>query len=722
MIVNPICHWAGGPAPLLVYAPGLPEAGVIGNQWGDGPQLPVEQPILTSAAQYAAESLPTPSHILTFQEAQGVDVADLVGGTDYDLVDSGNASSPAFRMPARGLWIGATNDGSNHKAIEFQDLAASQHRLAAKTGTEYNFGAQSWAMFIIYRHYETSGTTKYICGKAGSLVSAGWHLTTEGYFRVEDQSGHSVGCSATATHNGTCGGGWNYALVFVDLSVDEAGIIVNGDVDARDISAFDSSTDHADPYFIGWDAGVGAAPAGMQVAYQSWFEGAQAEAIAAAANRLGFMRQMTSQEPFTNCPIDAAPSDAGYYSNSSMYISGEDDTEGTIVAAASGIAGVSGSHQQPLKYETRLSRTNKLGSPTQLKVQNKVMDGDQFSVAGWTLVAATADKPSVVGWDSNAGTMPNGMRGWLNRLKVTGASGHARTANTTVVAGSYLRFSIFVQRAYPEVTDVTGGNIQIYDVTHSAWFGAVTNFTATEKWQEVVLEIIVPVGCTTIRAYIMPGAYTGTDRYCNVCYATLSGWANGANPGAPAGPIFKKQFWNDHAWPTNNFYNTAAGVSIKGAQGEIEAVVCGSSDMVTAWDVIVMAQTGASSKNIRNIQIAKTSATHPAGQPYTYGALRCYAYDNEVVPVLIGGVCEIDIADTSIEHVLVFRWNNAGLPSGNNVECTLDGGAPVGFVAAGFSAADTITTIRYGHAGTYQSITNNHEGVISSIRIWENPR
>ena len=722
MIVNPVCHWASsGEPPLLVYAPGLPDADVIGNQWGAGAQLPQEQVFYDDSASMVAAGLPAPTHILTFQEAvQGSDIDEKVGGSSYDLTDnSAGPSSPHYGLPARGLYMNGKLDGSERNAIEFlKDV--DNHQLRAKDTSVYNLGLQSWAMFFIFRTKwlgTATGASEYMGKTNPSINAPGWRI--QGDYRsltffAEDQANHLVSCGTSNV--AYSGGAWHYGFCWIDFTNDTMCLKTDLDDSAPvSIASFTGSVDSTGYYSIGYVPGPQYQESwSFQIAYQCFWTGANAESM--ISNYAPNLRKMFAPTlNYSNCPIDPDPNRSGVYQDSIGTIIGEDPAIGTLAASWAGAFGASPTqgNQKLLKYDSRISRSNKLCIATSAQCTNHAPTSELDS--GWTQVSATIESAYQVGWNTNAGTAPDGYRNTTSRVRTNGGGGHIRSSNIAVTAGTWWHASMFVQRAYPEVTDVPGVTIRLYDVTNAAWLSGTT-VTATDKWQQVKVDQVIPGTCTSIRIYIYPGTYSVT-RYVNVWGVTLAG--NKTYSAAPLGPIYKKALYRSYTYPHTTRYTGAAGSFCKGAQGEIEAVFYPNLSFVPRSSFICVFRSSLATGYLVN-QRRIVINTSTVGAPYTLMRIAGGFYDSAGA-VITGSSMRTGDISPDAEYTVVLRWNNAGLPSGNTIEMIVNGGAPIGSNTA-FTGTDTVENLIIGARDDIQTSSNVGDASIVSVRCWENPR
>jgi len=73
----------------------------------------------------------------------------------------------------------------------------------------------------------------------------------------------------------------------------------------------------------------------------------------------------------------------------------------------------------------------------------------------------------------------------------------------------------------------------------------------------------------------------------------------------------------------------------------------------------------------------------------------------------------------AIEHNMRYRWDTAGLPSGNTSEIIEDGGAPIAGSVAPWPVSDTVD---YYFFGEDETVNRQFDGHIARMRIWEFPQ
>lgn len=699
MFTNPICHWSsGGPPPLLNFAPGQPVAA-----YGTPAQLPVDQPFhYSSAAMASAGIVGTPAHIYGFQEAQGNPVLDLVGSDN--LTPAGNGTEvPLQAMPARGLYVDGTLDGSIKKAMDFEEYDVNQHRLNAAGSGVFDYGAAtSFAKFTVFRRAFRSPALRNFYSKKNGTTTQGFSLIFNAAnltLLIEETGGANNSISVSEDWYGYH---WHYALVYFNRNTNLMNLCTDlGDGVAASIAGWGTITS-TQTFGFGY-TNIYSYPGNMQIAYHAVWEGAQAEAFVAAlaANRALLWTHGSSPAA---CPVDASPA-SGVDGEQLTTIIGEDATDGTMFAAWTGQNNVRGF---PFEYNANFSSANKLGVATQDTDENTLRDSDDIrfgSLWNWTNVSVSN------GYALAEATNPFGYRK-ADRVWSTAANARLESADMTCVAGETWSFGCAVIRNWRlEDVDVPSCRLIAWDDNANAEIAATT-FDATDKWQWIRLDdFVIPVGCVDVQFWVEipwgpvithPVIGDSANRYINLCMCTAIRDAQQSHPIWNQGAAYGRTADN----PILKYTGTAAGDFIKGAQGEIELTLAGYGDFLHATRILYDNYTGAAGSENRRIIRLNTSKQ-----------IEFLVYSS--AGALVTTVTTAAIADLNTEHVIVCRWDSAGLPSGDKAEVSIDGGAYTGQNPAAWAASDTVTDHYYSDDSGLSSALN---GSLASVRIWELPR
>lgn len=673
--------------PLLNYAPGQPIA-----DYGTGPQLPREQPFFYSAAEMAAAGVSAaPAFIYGMQEAQGQPVQDLIGAADLAPAGSG-AYVPLQGLPARGIYHDSSFIGATKKCVDFEDNL-HLNRLQAANNTIHNFGTDSFCCFIVFRLGNKPGAARQIVSKKNTTTGVGWVLVLGSAVSIViEEAGGSNGTSQHLNAESWYGGHWNYAFFYLDRSTSQMRLRTSRGDGAIISTAGWGSVDSTSSFTIG--QGVYNAPF-LQVPYMAGWLGANAEAII-AADAANINRLWTHGRPAPDTPVDQTAYDYsnGVWSGIITTIVGEDEDDGIVAASWGGRdGGADEPRQYPFEYNPALSHAGQLGIATQKTDQNITLYSDNL-MTSWVVsnMARTSDYNLME-------TAPDGQH-YAIRLQSLAAGAHIETADMTCSVGQHWAFGVFVIRNRAlEGADVEGCRLIAWNDNANNEIASVT-FDATDKWQWIPLHnIIIPAGCVDIQMWI-EAPHAGTDRYINAVRATA----------------IRTDMMCHPTWRQNTILGNSSRVEaelngltpgefIKGAQGEIEVVFVAIENYIDASKTLYVCEPGAGSGNMREVRVNTSKQIE--------------FIVNNSVGVPLATVTSGIIADLTTLHVAVCRWNILGLPSGNKIEVSVDGGAYVGINPAAWPVSDTVVRHIYGDD---QGNDNALNGTLASIRVWENPR
>jgi hypothetical protein len=529
-------------------------------------------------------------------------------------------------------------------------------------------------------------------GKRANTGSAGgWKVRNPHLVRIGN------GATYNSINAGTAlgGGQWMAIMLYLNRTTQLATLYNNLTNSVPwDISTWGAITS-TDPFRIGASAGL--PQNDSMIAYMAFWRGAAAESIEAnhAANFDVLWKHGAAP---LNCPID----NAGLIGEGADVVA--DSIVNTIVGHNDelGLLHTGWMKQFPLAYNPAISRSNKLCLQLSANDRYRTSSASSYSdsPSAWglktniTVTYAFADR--VLGPDGT-------FHGYA--MTSTGSPSLIRdTTDRTALAGETQGFSIMVKRGKGETSDVAGCRLVIWDKQHAAEIAATT-FTATDKWQMIYVEGVVPAGCVdTQRQIDVPWA--GVNRVISVMKATMCGTTY-FDMMPPPSYAYGSGEVTGLASVSADYTGTIPGAFMKGAQGEIEIVfICHGNFVNGERNLFTQRSALGNYKNGHHFSLLPTKQVQ----------VELRNNGNSIVSTLASAV----IADLTTETTAVYRWNVAGLASGNKHEISINGGAFVGLNPAAWAYADTINDFFY--SGSPPTSPDRANAQTVSIRIWDAPR
>lgn len=673
------------PPPLLNFAPGQAV-----TEYGTDQQLPLVQPFYgTSAAMLAAGVTAAPRSIYLFDEATG-NILDRVN--TYHLIPQ-TPAQVFYRRKAVGFWDGSSFFG---KYCLTQSGNSNFSRLEPANLTDYDFGTDSFCIFIIYSVYRDLGVSGAILGNTNGAAAEGFMLTNNGDLRLEDDLGNSGSSSApflVTAVNSYYAGGWRYAFIDVNRSTAvgkiESPFNVGADIDLTGWGNIDST----DKFSIGATAGyVNNRAMYYLTAYMAVWQGVNAESISAnwaATNRNLLWKHGIVAN--TNIP---AVADSGKYDGVAFCYVGDEAGFGRRYAPVAGEA-AGGTRQFPWQYNAELTNTSKIGGMSSATAAiNAITRSTAFTAPQWTAVTGTATGSGI--YEAPDGSRPVAI------LTTSGADARVEHQDMTCAPGQIWDMGLCYKRAAQDDVSIT---VIAWDDNANAIIDSA-NLTATDQWQWYHFDgFTIPGGCVDVQMHILINYNAGLGNQSAIFWG-MSAFRDSS----VMRPMFTQVSTAAVTQGQSPTYITQSGLAgeyIKSDQGEIEVVFVRDSNYAGATEALFDTLDAGAGSNDRRLITINTSKQIAFSIYTSAGAL-------------IGTVVTAAIADLTTRHVAVARWDRNGLPSGNKYEVSIDGAAAVGANPAAWTAGTNLVTVLSIADGT--AATAAFSGTIESTRVWEDPR
>lgn len=659
MHTNPICHWSGATAPvgpLLDLDYRAPRASVY-------PQ---------TSAEAVALGLPAPTAIYTMQELASP-LIDTVGGVA--LTPGGTGIGALVGQRASGLYWNGSLTGASKKAIELVD---PYDHFQAPDVNVFNVGLNSFAFYVEFRVklvFSATGSPMLFTKQwtaspyAGYLVKVG----TAGSVSLEIRDG--IGSSfVTKSDARFVDGSWHRGLVvlnrtaltmqwFTDLGNSAVIAVTRGDL---------TSIDQAFRIFGGTNAGVRG-----QISQLLMWIGPSAESLGQAQfdilNVHGTDPNPVPLNVFTH--TDRISDLCGYTAGFGVHLA-DWSTD-----------------KLPIGWNQRLNAgAGGLGLGVWRAASSLLAYSDDFSNAAWvksgTCVVSIAS--------AALNDSPRGMRE-AAKMTVAAGAGYV-SAQTATAAETRYTFDVFIKRHSTAGGNVNG-NIEMYNATGGVSV-ATQAFVATTEWQRIKLTAVTQAGQVATQWRIN---VTDANGILALNRATVVA-------GYMSTPIFRHTAAGGFALTDYRLTNTAPGMLPgkyqKGAQGEIDlnfAANDGSNgvqrNFLNELSFWIPSMANAHVVMVNNIDLHEEEVyNNAAGMDH----------------VAFGTVINM-----AAEHNMRYRWNTAGLPSGNTSEIIEDGGAPIAGSVASWVAGDTVDYYFFGEDDTANRQIDGH---IARMRFWAVPQ
>ena len=670
MHTNPICHWAGGPKLLLDLDYRAPR------------ETRTTHP--TTQAEVLALGLPAATALWPCQEVAG-NLIDPIGAVD--LVPT---NAPLQGQRASGIYYNGDITGTSKKAIEA--TYNTTQRFAAAAAGSLDIALQDFAIWLEFRVARTmfAAGDRSVLGKWNGTNGYRFTITLGGLMKwVVSDAVTTITCTATQAAMGS--GAWHGILLICDRTAGFLRFVTQAGTTSIALGAVGSLTNAALFSLLYPGAGDSAAP--VQISNAIMWIGAGVTGMGTATFNL--LNANHGKDPATgiapHMPLNLCTYNAVLLGTAGPYTAGFGQHNIEWYGTNGAPAG-----QWPIHWNSKLrGGLGGFGLSSHSQVTGYQPAGvvDDFANAAWTKVTS-----AISGTAANLNDSPRGMRD-AQRMLTSAANGYIRSNQFATTPGNVYTFTIFIKRHSGSAVDVPG-TIEFWNVSAGA-SAATQAFTATTEWQLITLTFTAAVGqiLTQIRVNVTPnGGAISLHRYqvfdggaftFNTTSATMPRVLNKLSSVAPGnGP----------------------GVYQKGSKGEIE---------------IVFATNYAANPGVQRYMLAEYSTG--TGVPANVHDETLSGADLDQTTVYnsgggadhVGNGTNLNLAN---EHTVKYRWDVAGLPSGNTSEIIEDGGAPISASVAPWVATDTVNDFVVGGDVLTSPPTLQLNGQIARIRIWDGPR
>jgi len=625
-------------------------------------RTPVEQPHPASSAGVVALGLPAPTVLYNCQEAAG-NITDKVGA--IDLVA---AVGPYQGQRAVGLYWNGDYTGTQKLAVE--GVNGSTNKFAAALAASLDTGMNSFAFWLEFRcKRHLMSVTRSIFGKMVHATTTGYRIRISNAGALTFNIGDgALSNTATVTSTSFTDGDWHRVLVVCDRVAGR--IYIYSDLGNNNVVITAGNLDNAAFFSM------------LAVEAQTGFAGQISEIIGwIGASAVGMGQAHFDALNLGSSNPNAVPFNIATHASQISDLVGYNPGFGVFLGEFS-------PNHLPIAFDAGMTD---LGLGCWRAATSLLAESDKFDTT-WA-VSGTA---VVSGLFTNLDVSPRGM--W-EAYKMTVAAGVGAIRHNTVTAGNTVyTFDVFVKRHNTMGADVNC-QLNMIDVTHGGASIGVQAFTATAIWQRVTLRVSTIAGqiSTDWRIEILDAAGA-----IALCRATV-------RAGEIGPPIYRVTSVGSLALTdyelTNAAPSMAPGVYIKGAQGEIELT-------------FKCARDNALQRHMLSMVSVVAGGDRNAHDPYVDNVTNhlCEVYDsaNNLNHLVIGSALNM-----VLEWTMVYRWKVSGLPSGNTSEVTENGGAPIAGSVAAWPVASTVDYLLFGMDPTG---SRHLDGLISRIRIWEQPR
>lgn len=698
MFLNPIGQWAGGDNSIYTWAPGDDGEVDKSQNW-----LPKEMPFYDTVAAITALGLPAPGVLYPCQEAAGSGTVYDQGSVGADLIATPTTGLALQGQRTPGLWDPVNKNIWGHHRRAVESSGGTNGFVCANTALG-DPGVGSIAGLVCARTCRPQGAVGGLiqkkdnggAGFAFCLNVAGAYLYVTDTLAVAKSaltaSGNTYG--KTMWHffyyNATTGfgrvwssrGGWGTNVNFAGL-----GNVVS----AQPLVLFSSA---ANDY---------SSATTTQILWAGLWYGANAEDMATNwdptyAPKLVPLSAGTGIGGISGgAPGSIYPT--GYDHLNTQYptfgYGGDDPATGHVQVSGARAYnnGIGTFGDFPWSYDPLISRSSKwvasmIGSQASSNIYYSMW------IENWTktnVVVSTAA--------ADLSDAPDGFR-YARRVTASANNGYlAYNYFSTVTIGANYYQDLFVKRGDDMVADV-GGVFAVYDSGGSPV--ATLPFTATTKWQRLTISFVATTSPSYVRIYINNNGESLQIHNCNT---------DNAEDRHASYTSFQSVANCNWLTPCDYFYHPTADQLISAAAGEIQCKFRCHTNYAWAdqyiWKVAKSYGAGGDA-DMRRMYI-RQSDLHLVVQ----------LYDSAAVLV---GTADAGVVDWTIEREARFRWDTAGLPSGNYAELVLDGGAPNALTAAPWmTGAANIEDYLFG-CGVWGNAAGQLVGSINYVKFFAEPQ